>query len=231
MDVLEDAVQLRHLGITHVKIMDELFAIKGAHLKELSRELNLLNLGLNMWGYARIDTVDEESLRACKAMGVNWLAYGIESADRETRQKSGKGKFTNEDIRQVIAMTKDCGINVVGNFIFGFADDDWGSMQRTLDFAQELNCEYSNFYCMTPYPTSKISEGVPTQSPASYAQYSKDFKPMATKFRSGEDVQEFRDRAFKTYYQNFGYLHSIQKKFGEVVVQEIRDITAVDLGR
>ena len=49
-------------------------------------------------------------------------------------------------------MTKDHGINVLGNYMYGFegeTEDDW--KRHLLSSPQDLNCEYSNFYCYVDY--------------------------------------------------------------------------------
>ena len=40
---------------------------------------------LNMWAYARIDTVREDQLELFKKAGINWLALGIEAGNQNVR--------------------------------------------------------------------------------------------------------------------------------------------------
>jgi len=53
-------------------------------------------------------------------------------------------------------MTKDADIRVLGNYMFGFWDDTKATLEETLAFAKELNCEYANFYCTVAYPGSTL---------------------------------------------------------------------------
>jgi len=65
-------------------------------------------------------------------------------------------------------MTRDAGIHILANFIFGLPDDDLESMRATLDLAMRINAEWTNFYCAMAYPGSElydvaIKEGWPSR--------------------------------------------------------------------
>ena len=73
-----------------------------------------------------------------KKAGVNWLCLGIEAGNQNVRLEIEKGKFKQVDIRKIVAQIKDAGINILGNYIFGFPDDTIDTMNQTLDLAMEL---------------------------------------------------------------------------------------------
>lgn len=240
---LSVVTDIKHLhenyNITNFKMMDEIFAFDNKNVHDICDSLVDSNLGeeINIWAYARIDTVNEKLLKKLRKAGVRWLAYGIETGNKEIRKKISKGKFTNKDVENVVKLTKDCGINVVGNFMFGFEDDTLATMRETLDFAKLLNCEYSNFYCTVAYPGSKLydklkSEGVdlPVYGDE-FAQLSYNFKPLPTKTLTAKQVLEFRDCAFIEYHTSNRYLGMIEEKFGEETVSEIIDMVDTPLLR
>ena len=86
-----------------------------------------------------------------KKAGINWLAYGFESANQKVRQGVSK-KFNQLKMIAAANMTRNENINIIGNFIFGLPDDDIETMNETLHFAEELNLEYINFYTAMAYP-------------------------------------------------------------------------------
>ena len=110
----------------------------------------------NIWAYARIDTVKKSYLETLKKAGVNWLALGIESGNSVVRKDVIKGRFTEVNIKDLVREIQDAGINVIGNYIFGLPEDNVDTMQETLRLAQDLNCEFANFYCSMAYPGSKL---------------------------------------------------------------------------
>jgi radical SAM superfamily enzyme YgiQ (UPF0313 family) len=235
--VVADVRALVARGVTHIKMMDELFAIDNPGVRAVCDELALSGLAqkINIWAYARIDTVNADLLKKMRSAGVRWLAYGIESGDEKIRAGVTKGKFTNARIREVIAMTKDADIHVVGNFMFGFWDDDLTTMRRTLDFAKELACEYANFYCMSVYEGSKLYDEMKTRgvdlpvTGEEYAQMSPKFKPVPTAKLSGREVLTFRDAAFMEYFTDEKYLAMMERVLGMDAADEIRAMTAIDI--
>ncbi len=52
---------------------------------------------LNIWAYARVDTVKDGMLEKLKRAGFNWLAFGIEAASDRVRDDVDKG-FEQEEI-------------------------------------------------------------------------------------------------------------------------------------
>ncbi len=235
--VVGDVRALVGSGVTNIKMMDELFAIDnpGVHAVCDGLAASGLAQGLNIWAYARIDTVTPLLLRKMRAAGICWLAYGIESGNEAIRAGVDKGKFTNARIRDVVAMTRDAGIHVIGNFMFGFWDDDKGTMRQTLDFAKELGCEYANFYCVTTYPGSRFYDEMKARgvdlpvAGEEYAQMSPRFKPVPSAHLSGREILAFRDAAFMEYFTDAKYLDMMARSFGAGTVAGIRAMTEVKI--
>ncbi|MBF0522069.1 MAG: cobalamin-dependent protein [Candidatus Omnitrophica bacterium] len=238
--VVEEVEYLvKHYGMRNIKILDELFVSKWSHVEAICDGIIAKGLGekLNFWAYGRIDSVKEHMLKKMKQAGINWLAYGIEAGSKKVRDGVTKGRFTQDDIKRVIAMTHDAGIEVVSNFIFGLPDDDMETMQETLDLAKELNCAYANLYCAMAYPGSKlyadaVQQGTPLpKSWSAYSQFSKDCLPLATKYLSGPQVLKFRDEAFDNYFTDPRYLARIEERFGLEAVNNIKKMCMVKLVR
>ena len=166
--------------------------------------------------------MDEAILAKLKAANINWLAYGIESADDEVLKGVSKGQYGLEKTKQVLKMTKDAGINTIANFMFGLPDDTMDSMKKTLSVARELNPEFINFYCTMAYPGSRLyNECVAsgTNLPDSwlgYAQLSYECCPLPSKHLSSKEILAFRDWAFDAFFEDNGaYFENIRDKFGE----------------
>ena len=130
--------------------------------------------GFNIWAYTRIDTVKPQYLEKLKAAGVNWLAIGIEAGNQEIRREITKGKFEDINIREVVKMIQDAGINVCANYIVGLGHDTWDTMQETLNLALELNGENHNMYCATSLPGSPLYMKAKREGwelPTNYSEY------------------------------------------------------------
>src|ERR1051325_441254 len=223
-------------GVKHIKIADEMFVLNARHVLGICDGIIERGYDVNIWAYARVDTVKDEMLDKLKRAGVNWLAFGIEAASEKVRDDVDKG-FDQEDIFRTIAKVRDAGINVIGNYIFGLPEDDLESMQATLDLALDLNCEFANFYSAMAYPGSQlyalaVQEDWPLpENWSGYSQHAYDTLPLPTKYLSGAEVLRFRDHAFNLYFTNSRYLGMIADKFGDKTARELQRMTGYQLER
>ncbi len=208
-------------GVRTFKIVDEMFVLNEAHYTAICKGLADRGLGdrLNIWAYARVDTVKPETLGLLRAGGIRWLALGIESADPKVRDGASK-QMKNRDIADVVHRIQAADINVIGNYIFGLPDDDRDSMMATLDLAVSLQTEFANFYSAMAYPGSKLYADAVREkanlpgSWSGYSQHSEDCTPLDTKYVAGADVLRFRDAAFQRYFRDPAYLSMVERKFG-----------------
>ncbi|OGT67525.1 MAG: B12-binding domain-containing radical SAM protein [Gammaproteobacteria bacterium RIFCSPLOWO2_02_FULL_42_9] len=225
---------VKNYGIKNIKIIDEMFALKEAHVNHLCDLIIEREYDLNFWVYARVNTVTQTMLQKMKKAGVNWIAYGFESGSKKVLTEATKG-YNLDQVESVVKMTYDEGYSIGANFIFGLPEDDESSMRETLELAQKINAEWANFYCAMAYPGSALYEKTPeNQLPKNwqgYSQYSYESLPLPTKYLSNDQVLRFRDRAFNEYYKNPNYLKKIKGKFGPAVEQHIREMLKQNLKR
>lgn len=216
--------------VKYIKILDENFVLNMKHVEQICDLLIARNYNLNIWAYARVDTVNKEILEKLRRAGIRWLAYGIESASELSREDVAKGQYSVQKIYDVVSMTQQAGIYVLANFMFGLPEDTIESMQETLQMARKLNPEYINMYCTMAYPGSRLYDETIKKHPEylpdnwlGYSQFSYECLPLPTKYLAAKDVLAFRDYAFPAFYENNDeYFQSIQTKFGNDTVSEIK---------
>ncbi len=210
-------------GVKNIKIMDELFTVNRYNVMQICDGLIERNYGLNIWVYARVDTVSTQMLDKMKRAGMNWLGIGFESAVLAVREAVGK-KYMDFEQEATIRQIRDAGIHIAANIIFGLPDDSLATMQRTLDWVEAHNFEYVNFYCATAYPGSELykQQANPSQDWNTYAQLSSEFVPLPTKYLSSAEILAFRDNAFRHYFSRPAYLTMMERKFGDKAVADIR---------
>lgn len=222
-------------GIRNIRFDDELFVLDHRRIESLCDILINRNYSLNIQVYARVDSVRTALLKKMKDAGVNWIALGIEAADEAVRQ--GVGKRTRADVRQVVHDIQDCGINVLGNYIFGLPDDNHKTMNDTLDLALELNCEFVNFYCTMAYPGSQLYQEARERGEVlpdrweGFAQLGYQAQPLPTKHLRSEEVLRFRDEAFVRYFTSPHYREMIDAKYGHTVQRHIEKMLQIQMRR
>ena len=224
-------------NIQNIKIADEMFVLNEDHVMRLCNLIIERGYKFNFWAYARVDSVKDKFLEKLKSAGFNWLCVGIESGSKHVRDGVEKGRFVEEDIVKSVSKIRNSGIFVIGNYIFGLPDDDYDSMQATLDLAIELNCEMANFYSASAYPGSKLYEiaiekGLKLPGKwQDYSQHSFEQLPLPTEKISAGEVLSFRDKAWQVYFTSDRYLDMIEKTFGIEVVEHIKNLAKVTLKR
>ena len=223
-------------GIRNIKIADEMFVLNSRHILGICDAIIERGYDLNIWAYARVDTVKDGMLEKLKRAGFNWLAFGIEAASDRVRDDVDKG-FDQEVIFRTLEKVRATDVNVIANYIFGLPEDDLDSMDATLNLALELNCEFANFYSAMAYPGSQlynlaIREGWPLPEKWSgYSQHAVDTLPLPTKYLSGAEVLRFRDEAFHRYFGSPQYLRMIEAKYGSLTAEHIREMASQRLVR
>ena len=137
-------------GVTNIKIADEMFVLNKNHVGNICNEIIRRNLGdkLNLWCYARIDTLkDERLMEKMRAAGIRWCGVGIESMSEHVRDGVDKNDFTVRDIFKACERLRRQDICLAANFMFGLPDDDEKSMNETLDMIFDIMPEWLNVYC------------------------------------------------------------------------------------
>jgi radical SAM superfamily enzyme YgiQ (UPF0313 family) len=225
-------------GVKTIKIIDEMFVLNDAHVTGICEGLSRKPYAneLNIWAYARVDTVKPERLGLLRSAGIRWLALGIESGSEHVRDGAEKS-FDEQDIADIVRAIQDADINVIGNFIFGLPDDDLHTMRQTLNLAKTLNCEFANFYSAMAYPgsplyTSAVEQG--WQLPeawSGFSQHSVDCTPLPTGKIAAREVLRFRDDAFHEYFSYAPYLEMVDRRFGRETRQHIEEMASIRLRR
>lgn len=235
--IKEIDILVNKYGVKNIKFVDEMFVLKKSHVIGICDLIIERGYDLNIWAYARIDTVKEEFLEKLNRAGFRWLALGIESGSKAVLKSVEKGRFDGDQTLKVVNIIRDAGINIIGNYIFGLPEDTYESMNETLDLAIEANCEFANFYSAMAYPGSKlynmaIEKGweLP-DSWIGYSQHSYETKPLRTEALPASEVLRFRDEAFHRYFNNPRYLSMIKTKFGQQVHDHILEMTKIKLRR
>lgn len=235
--ILGEFDKLASLGVETLRISDEMFFLNKRYYEPLLKGLIERGHQFRMWSYSRVDTVRREFLETFREAGVGWLALGIEAGNQTVRREVSKGSFQEVNIREVVRETRDHGVNVIANYIFGFPNDTLETMNQTLDLAIELNTEMANMYPCMALPGSPLYYKARENGwslPDSYAGYgflSYESQPLPTETLSAADVLRFRDEAWQKYFTNPVYLELVERQFGVQERRNIEEMAAITLRR
>lgn len=238
--IIKEFDKLAELGVKTIKITDELHLFNKNYYAPLHNMLAERDYGklFNLWAYSRVDTVaNPELLVNAKKAGINWLALGIESANRNVRLETSKGKFQDVDITKVVEQIHGAGIEVMANYIFGLPSDTLETMKETSRLARELCTAGYNAYAAMALPGSKLyfeallkKERLP-KSYLEYSFHSYETVCLSTPALSAAEILKFRDDDYIEYHSEQKYLNRIRDRFGKDAVQNVKKMTEVRLKR
>lgn len=225
-------------GVRTFKVIDEMFVLNPKHYGAIAHHIIRKSIGdrINIWAYARVDTVKPETLALLRRAGFKWLALGIESGSQHVRDGASK-RFSDDDIIDVVRAIQAADINVIGNYIFGLPDDTEATMQSTLDLALKAKTEWANFYCAMAYPGSPLyrealaKNWVLPDTWRSFSQHNRYSRPLDTQYVTAATVLRFRDNAFDIYFSDTGYRNHVDKRFGPEALKQIDKMLEYKLER
>jgi radical SAM superfamily enzyme YgiQ (UPF0313 family) len=131
---------------------DDTFNIRKDRVLELCQKFT--PLGFRWSCNARVHG-DYETLKAMADAGVRLLIVGFESGDPQILRNIKKGT-TVEMARTFVKNCKKLGIAIHGDFIIGLPGETKESIQRTIEFAKELDTETIQVSVAHAFPGTEL---------------------------------------------------------------------------
>jgi radical SAM superfamily enzyme YgiQ (UPF0313 family) len=117
----------------------------------------------------RVDSLSPTLLGSMSRAGCDRITIGLESASSGIRAAIGKGMFHNEDIRKVVAVADDLGVEVKINLMFGSPSETRDDIRQSLEFVQELRPSLVTLSTMAVYPQTRLENRVRSRRGAELA--------------------------------------------------------------
>ena len=146
----------RELGLSFFYLWGDTVTLNVKTFSAFCEELIARKLPIQWFGNARADNlVDPQFVKRLRQAGCWMLALGIETESEDTRKDMLK-RLDGQKIRTAIANMRAAGIRSFGFFIFGYPGETPASLERTTQYAIELDPDYANFYPAVPYPGTEL---------------------------------------------------------------------------
>jgi radical SAM superfamily enzyme YgiQ (UPF0313 family) len=147
-------------GTREIHVLDDIFNLDLKRAKMICDEIIKRKLDLT-WALPsgirlNANLIDEELAEKLHASGCWLVAMGIESGDQSILDITKKD-LKLEEIKRAVKILKNAGIEELwGYFIIGLWGDNETTIQKTIDFACELDIDVAKFSTLTPYPGSEV---------------------------------------------------------------------------
>lgn len=110
------------------------------------------------WSCAgRVDMITGDLLKLMRKAGCWEISFGIESGSQPILDFIKKG-ITLDEIRKVIALTRDAGIKAGGYFIAGHPGETIATLRETMQFARGIKLDSFQISFMCPFPGTELYE-------------------------------------------------------------------------
>lgn len=146
-------------GVKQIDILDDNFTLD---IKRAEKILHLIinngfDLAINCQNGVRADRLTEKSVHKMKEAGVFKVGIGVESGDERIIKVINKS-LDLKKVKRAIKWFKKEGIMVYGFFMIGLPGETAETMQKTIDFAKEVDPHIANFSITIPFPGTDLYE-------------------------------------------------------------------------
>ena len=154
VDEIEHVVRTH--GVRFFYLWGDTVTLNVKSFSAFCEELIARNLDVQWFGNARADNLQDRAfVERLKRSGCWMLALGIETESDETRRDMMK-RLEGQKIRIALTNMRDAGVKSFGFFILGYPGETPESLERTIDYAIDLDPDFANFYPAVPYPGTAL---------------------------------------------------------------------------
>jgi len=154
--VVDEIEQILSYGIDRINVADDLFVSNRGKVKEVCEEMMRRGLRFAWSAFARVNTVDRETLHLMRKAGCDSISFGVESGNEEMLRRIRKG-ITREQVREAVSLCREAGIIAHTSFIAGLPGETRETLDETERFAAGLGALYGYHY-LTPFPGTTVRE-------------------------------------------------------------------------
>ncbi|MBD3391343.1 MAG: radical SAM protein [Chitinivibrionales bacterium] len=138
-------------GVREIRIDDDTFNIDRSRAMEICRLMVRERIRVLFSVQARPSLMTDELAAWLKKAGCRMVLFGVESGNDEVLARMRK-QTTKNDIRRGVRIAKKHGLDVLNCVMLGFYWDTPATVEETMQFAFELNAEFTQVSAPTPLP-------------------------------------------------------------------------------
>ncbi len=157
--IAEWRLLVRDLHATEIGVTDDIWNLDLKRAKEICRRLVEEKLNRVPWVTIhgmKVNHTDLELFQLMKAAGCKRVGFGVESGDDEILKHVIKKSQTLDMVRTAFRQAKSAGLQTMGFFIFGMPHETEETMEKTIQFALELDPDLAHFMIAAPYPGTEL---------------------------------------------------------------------------
>jgi radical SAM superfamily enzyme YgiQ (UPF0313 family) len=156
--IVDEIEQILSYGIDRINVADDLFVSSPKRVKEVCEEIIRRGLHFTWSAFARVNTVDKETLLLMRETGCDSISFGVETGNEEMIKRVKK-KITLDQARHAVSLCREVGIIPHTSFIVGLPGESPETLQETSEFAAGLGSLYG-YHLLAPFPGTTVRENI-----------------------------------------------------------------------
>ena len=199
---------VRDYHIDEIYFDDDSLALNRARILGICQLINQKGIKVKWIPQCRVDSMDEEVLKAMKEAGCHYIRFGVESGSQKMLDIMKKGT-TLAQIKRAFELCRKVGIKTQAFFLFGIPGETPQTIRETIEFAKKLRPDSAQFAVVIPHPGTdlyEICQGEGWLKYSSWEDFSACNSLIETSELSGADVERARIRAYRKFYFRPGYV-------------------------
>jgi anaerobic magnesium-protoporphyrin IX monomethyl ester cyclase len=156
--VVDEIEQILAYGIDRINVADDLFVSHSGRVREVCDEILRRGLRFSWSAFARVNTVDRETLKLMREAGCDSVSFGVETGNSDLLKLIRKG-ITREQVREAVSLCRETGIIAHTSFIVGLPGETPETLKETGEFAASLGSLYG-YHFLAPFPGTTVREKV-----------------------------------------------------------------------
>jgi radical SAM superfamily enzyme YgiQ (UPF0313 family) len=199
VDELAEAIT--RYGVDEVYFDDDSMALDRERMLEICRLIGERGLKFEWIAQCRVDSMDEEILRAMKGAGCRYIRFGVESGSPKMLKLMKKG-ITTERALETFRLARKVGIRTQAFFLFGIPGETWETVKETIEFAKKLRPGSAQFAVAIPHPGTELFRTATEQGQIHYDKW-EDFSSCLGMLQTPEFPLEAAEAARVKAYRRF----------------------------
>src|SRR5512141_3024752 len=198
---------VRDLHATEIGVTDDIWNLNLDRAKDLCRAIIAEGLNTVPWVTVhgmKVNHTDLELFQLMKAAGCKRVGFGVENGDEEIGKRVIRKSQTLDMVRAAFNNAKKAGLQTMGFFIFGMPHETEETMEKTIQFALELDPDLAHFMIAAPYPGTELWKLVEKEG-ILFSHNWDDYAIQADKahFHAGDLTAELVERKWHEAHRRF----------------------------
>ena len=206
-NVLDEIELCLKAGYREIKFLDDTFTADYDRAMRIATEIKRRKLDFTWFVSAIVSQVDRPLLEAFREAGCWAILFGAESGVQANLNMVRKGT-TVDQVRKGVRDAKEAGLKVFTPFLIGIPGETAENLQKTIDFAIEIDPDVVNFHYLTPFPGTELHDnigkyGSMSENLTEYTYQGAAFVPFTM---TRDELAEMRSLAFRKFYSRPRFL-------------------------